>query len=207
MRGTGAERPVVASNGRNGPGAKGSCHPVLRQQVNLDSSREEPMAEDKPFCISKWAVLSAGAKVRDNRGAAGVDGVSVEGFEKKLKNNLYRIWNRMSSGSYMPPPVRRVMIPKADGRQPVESLSLGTHDGPCFERNGRPGSYRRFQRGRYQVPVPAIADGNSSADIRPERSADLRSERPVIIDVRCASTATAGTGCRRRAAPARACRF
>ena len=75
------------------------------------------MAEDKPFCISKWAVLSAWAKVRDNQGAAGVDGVSVEGFEKKLKNNLYRIWNRMSSGSYIPPPVRRVMIPKADGRQ------------------------------------------------------------------------------------------
>lgn len=75
------------------------------------------MAETKPFCISKWAVQSAWAKVRANDGAAGVDGVSVEGFEKKLQNNLYRIWNRMSSGSYMPPPVRRVMIPKADGGQ------------------------------------------------------------------------------------------
>ena len=75
------------------------------------------MTEDKPFCISKWAVFSAWAKVRDNKGAAGVDGMSIEGFEKKLKNNLYRIWNRMSSGSYMPPPVRRVMIPKADGKQ------------------------------------------------------------------------------------------
>jgi group II intron reverse transcriptase/maturase len=75
------------------------------------------MTEDKPFCISKWAVLAAWAKVRDNQGAAGVDGVSVEAFEKKWKNHLYRIWNRMSSGSYMPPPVKRVMIPKADGRQ------------------------------------------------------------------------------------------
>jgi RNA-directed DNA polymerase len=75
------------------------------------------MAESKPFCISKWAVFSAWAQVRDNRGAAGVDGVSIEGFEKKLKNNLYRIWNRMSSGTYFPPPVRRVMIPKADGRE------------------------------------------------------------------------------------------
>jgi len=73
------------------------------------------MAEDKPFCISKWAVFSAWAKVRDNKGAAGVDGVSIEDFEKKLKNNLYRIWNRMSSGTYFPPPVKRVMIPKADG--------------------------------------------------------------------------------------------
>jgi RNA-directed DNA polymerase len=62
-------------------------------------------------------VFSAWAKVRDNRGAAGVDDVTIAGFEKKLKNNLYRIWNRMSSGTYFPPPVRRVMIPKADGRE------------------------------------------------------------------------------------------
>lgn len=75
------------------------------------------MLESKPFCISKWAVFSAWAKVRDNRGAAGVDDVTIAGFEKRLKNNLYRIWNRMSSGSYFPPPVRRVMIPKADGRE------------------------------------------------------------------------------------------
>ena len=75
------------------------------------------MAEDKPFCISKWAVFSAWAKVRDNKGAAGVDGVSIKDFEKKLQNNLYRIWNRMSSGTYFPPPVKRVMIPKADGKE------------------------------------------------------------------------------------------
>ena len=75
------------------------------------------MTESKPFCISKWTAFSAWAKVRDNKGAAGVDGVSIEAFEKKLKSNLYRIWNRMSSGSYLPPPVRRVMIPKADGKQ------------------------------------------------------------------------------------------
>jgi RNA-directed DNA polymerase len=75
------------------------------------------MTEDKPFCISKWAVLEAWTKVRANQGAAGIDGVSVTQFEKKLKNNLYRIWNRMSSGSYVPPPVKRVMIPKPDGRE------------------------------------------------------------------------------------------
>ena len=75
------------------------------------------MAEDKPFCISKWAVLKAWAKVRDNHGAAGVDGMSVNQFEKKWKNHLYQVWNRMSSGSYMPPPVKRVLIPKPDGRQ------------------------------------------------------------------------------------------
>lgn len=75
------------------------------------------MAEGKPFCISKWAVLTAWTKVQANHGAAGVDGVSVEAFEGKLKNNLYRVWNRLSSGSYIPPPVRRVMIPKSDGRE------------------------------------------------------------------------------------------
>ena len=73
------------------------------------------MSEGKPFCISKWAVLRAWERVRANRGAAGVDDVSIAQFEKGLKNNLYRIWNRMSSGSYFPPPVRRVMIPKAGG--------------------------------------------------------------------------------------------
>ncbi len=75
------------------------------------------MPEDKPFCISKWAVLNAWTRVRGNQGAAGIDDVSVTQFEKKLKNNLYRIWNRMSSGSYVPPPVKRVMIPKPDGRE------------------------------------------------------------------------------------------
>ena len=75
------------------------------------------MTEDKPFCISKWALLRAWTKVRDNKGVAGVDDVSIEDFEKKLQNNLYRIWNRMSSGTYFPPPVKRVMIPKADGKE------------------------------------------------------------------------------------------
>jgi RNA-directed DNA polymerase len=75
------------------------------------------MTENKPFCISKWKVLEAWRKVRANKGASGVDGVSIKDFEKKLKNNLYRIWNRLSSGTYMPPAVKRVMIPKADGKQ------------------------------------------------------------------------------------------
>jgi group II intron reverse transcriptase/maturase len=75
------------------------------------------MPKDKPFCISKWAVLAAWRRVRANQGAAGVDDVSVTEFEKKLKLNLYRIWNRMSSGSYVPPPVRRIMIPKPDGKE------------------------------------------------------------------------------------------
>ena len=60
-------------------------------------------------------VWEAYQRVKANRGAAGVDGESIEAFEKDLKDNLYKIWNRMSSGSYLPPPVRLVEIPKANG--------------------------------------------------------------------------------------------
>ncbi len=70
----------------------------------------------KPFCISKWEVWEAYKRVKANQGAAGVDGQSIAEFEVDLKNNLFKIWNRMSSGSYFPPPVRRVEIPKDDGR-------------------------------------------------------------------------------------------
>jgi group II intron reverse transcriptase/maturase len=73
------------------------------------------MDEAKPFCISKREVWMAYKRVKENRGAAGVDDQTIAEFEKDLKNNLYRLWNRMSSGSYMPPPVRRVDIPKGDG--------------------------------------------------------------------------------------------
>lgn len=69
----------------------------------------------KSFEISKWEVWEAYEKVKANKGAPGVDGCSIEDFEKDLKNNLYRIWNRMSSGSYFPPPVKAVEIPKPHG--------------------------------------------------------------------------------------------
>jgi RNA-directed DNA polymerase len=73
------------------------------------------MAEAKPYTISKQAVWEAYQKVKANHGAAGVDGQSIEAFEADLRNNLYKIWNRLSSGSYFPPPVRLVEIPKANG--------------------------------------------------------------------------------------------
>ena len=71
----------------------------------------------KPFDISKWEVKKAWEEVRANRGAPGVDGQSIEDFEKDLQGNLYKIWNRMSSGSYFPPPVRAVEIPKPHGEE------------------------------------------------------------------------------------------
>ena len=72
--------------------------------------------QPKPFDISKEVVWRAYRKVKANQGAAGIDGESIGGFEKDLKGNLYKLWNRMSSGSYFPPPVRMVEIPKPDGR-------------------------------------------------------------------------------------------
>ena len=76
---------------------------------------EELKSSGKPFDISKSEVWDAWIKVKENQGASGVDGQSLEAFEKNLKNNLYRIWNRMSSGTYFPPPVKAVEIPKAHG--------------------------------------------------------------------------------------------
>ena len=79
------------------------------------------MDRAKPFDIPKREVWEAYKKVRANQGAAGVDGQSIADFEADLSNNLYKIWNRMSSGSYFPPPVRRVDIPKGEtgGTRPL----------------------------------------------------------------------------------------
>ena len=73
------------------------------------------MAETKPFGISKRAVWEAYQAVKANRGAAGVDRQSLEAFEHDRTNNLYTLWNRLASGSYFPPPVLMVEIPKRGG--------------------------------------------------------------------------------------------
>jgi group II intron reverse transcriptase/maturase len=70
----------------------------------------------KSFEISKHLVFEAYLRVKANKGAAGVDGESIEQFEADLKGNLYKLWNRMSSGCYFPPPVRMVEIDKPGGR-------------------------------------------------------------------------------------------
>ena len=73
------------------------------------------MSKAKPFSISKQVVWDAFKRVKANGGAAGVDGKSIAEFESDLKGNLYRLWNRMSSGSYFPLPVLTVEIPKDNG--------------------------------------------------------------------------------------------
>jgi RNA-directed DNA polymerase len=69
----------------------------------------------KPYDISKQVVWDAYLRVKAKRGASGVDGQSIEAFEVNVKDNLYKIWNRLSSGSYIPPPVKLVEIPKGNG--------------------------------------------------------------------------------------------
>jgi len=84
----------------------------------------EPKPKEKSFVISKQVVWDAYEKVKANQGAAGVDGQSIAEFERNLKGNLYKLWNRLSSGSYFPPPVRAVEIPKKAGG--VRVLGLPT---------------------------------------------------------------------------------
>jgi RNA-directed DNA polymerase len=79
------------------------------------SNWEELLNKTKSFEIPKQLIWDAYLRVKKNQGAAGVDEISIQEYEKDLKNNLYKLWNRMSSGSYFPPPVRVVLISKQDG--------------------------------------------------------------------------------------------
>jgi RNA-directed DNA polymerase len=109
------------------------------------------MTPSKPFAISKRMVWEAYKAVKANKGAPGADGQSIESFEQNLARNLYGIWNRLASGSYFPPPVLQVEIPKRDGG--VRELGIPTvgdrvaqtvvamHLGPIAERQFHPDSY------------------------------------------------------------------
>ncbi len=88
---------------------------VVQPSSRANRQREELVIKAKPFDIPKREVWEAFKHVKANQGAAGVDGQSIAEFEADLSNSLYKLWNRLSSGSYFPPPVRRVEIPKADG--------------------------------------------------------------------------------------------
>jgi RNA-directed DNA polymerase len=83
----------------------------------------ESKSQVKPFEISKRVVWKAYLRVKANKGAAGVDGQTIEQYEQNLKNNLFKLWNRLSSGSYFPPPVKAVAIPKAGGGSRILGVS------------------------------------------------------------------------------------
>ena len=105
------------------------------------------MDEAKPFKISKREVWEAFKRVKANQGAAGVDGQSIAQFEANLSGNLYKLWNRLLSGSYFPSPVRRVEIPKASG----ETRPLG-------------------------IPTVADRIAHGDGGLRPARNSTRRSE-------------------------------
>ena len=123
MRGGGADGLVVAKKPGNAGGAKGPDDSVPRLWSTSDG-RSRCLRQSR----MRFRSNSSGRRikrVKANRGAAGVDGESLAMFEKDLKGNLYKIWNRMSSGSYFPPPVRLVEIPKDNGG----TRPLGHSDG------------------------------------------------------------------------------
>jgi group II intron reverse transcriptase/maturase len=107
--------------------------------------------ETKPYQISKQLVLEAYKRVKANKGSAGVDVQSLTDFEVNLKGNLYKLWNRLSSGSYHPPPVLRVEIPKTGGgvrplgiptvTDRIAQMVVKLQIEPELERHFHPGSY------------------------------------------------------------------
>jgi len=87
--------------------------------AQLTAGQEEAAMKTKPFTISKWLVARAYDLVKANAGAAGIDHQSLADFDRNRKNNLYMLWNRLSSGSYFPPPVKAVAIPKKSGGERI----------------------------------------------------------------------------------------
>src|ERR1039457_2327955 len=109
----GAGQPGRVWQARTAPGVAmlpGEAGINVRKTARYASKDCDPL-----HCISKWEVWEAYKRVKANQGAAGVDEQTIVDFERNLKGNLFKVWNRMSSGSYFPPPVRTVKIPKANG--------------------------------------------------------------------------------------------
>ena len=138
-----------------------SCVVQPRPQVNWQ--QDEPAGEAKPFLIPKREVWEAFKRVKANQGAAGVDGQSIAEFEANLSGNLYKLWNRLSSGSYFPPPVRRVDIPKANGGTRVRWVSRRWPT--ASPRRSSDASWSRFWS-RHSIPTPT-ATGPASLPSMP----------------------------------------
>lgn len=129
------------------------------------------MDKAKPFCIPKRAVWEAYKRVKENHGAAGVDGQSIADFEENLSGNLFKIWNRMCSGSYQPPPVLRVEIPKASGTG-VRMLGIPTVADRIAQTVGK----------NYLEPILEAIFDEDSYGYRPHRSAQ---EAITMARTRC----------------------
>jgi hypothetical protein len=143
------------------------------------------MSKAKPFNIAKKMVWEAFQHVKANQGAAGVDGQSIQDFEARLAGNLYKLRNRLSSGSYMPPPVRRVDIPKANGG--TRSLGIPTMADRFAQEVVR----------RTLEPVLEPMFHRDSYGYRPGRSAIVwtRAERWEPYELRGSRTVLGRAGC------------
>jgi retron-type reverse transcriptase len=133
---------------------------------------EEPLGKAKPFDIPKRIVWEAYQRVKANRGAAGVDDQSIEAFDRGVKNNLFTLWNRLSSGSYFPSPVKRFAIKKRQGG----SRPLGI---PTVSMTS-PVTAERF------TLISKVSNNRASFRFAPLRSALLRSARPRCAPLRSA---------------------
>jgi RNA-directed DNA polymerase len=132
---------------------------IVQPKSQANWNREEPASAAKPFSIPKREVWEAFKRVKANQGAAGVDGQSIAEFEANLSGNLYKLWNRLSSGSYFPPPVLRVEIPKADGG--TRPLGIPTVADRVAQEVAR----------RYLEPILEPVFHNDSYGYRPGKSA------------------------------------
>jgi hypothetical protein len=131
-------------------GLERSSDVVPTEPVGQPGNGEELARAVKPFGIAKRVVWEAYRHVKANQGAAGIDGESLEMFEANLKRNLYRVWNRMSSGSYYPPAIRLVEIPKKNGG--VRALGIAT----VADRIAQNGGQNLYRTGSGAVVSPGL---------------------------------------------------
>lgn len=114
MRGTGTESLVGGTNVLSWDRTEGAAASGVIGRATR--TRRTRRGHAKPCCIALRDVADAYKRVKANHGAAGGDGQTIEQFEREWEHTLYRRWNRRCSGSYFPPPVRRVDLPKGEGQ-------------------------------------------------------------------------------------------
>jgi hypothetical protein len=136
---------------------------IMEPSSRVNPTGDERAVPVKPFDIPKRLVVDAWRLVRANRGAAGVDGETLEAFERDLKKNLYRIWNRMSSGSYFPAPVKEVLIPKEERWQTTarDSDRFGPRGADGREARARTRTGATLPRGLLRVPTGKVSSSSN----------------------------------------------
>ena len=124
------------------------------------------MQEAKPYSISKKAVIAAYQRVKANKGTYGVDEQSIEDFERKLNNNLYKIWNRMSSGTYFPKPVKAVAIPKKNGGTRI--LGIPTVEDRIAQMVAKLYLSHAWSQSFMKIPMDIVRTGQPYRRLKPQ---------------------------------------